>query len=162
MLQYDQVFDMMNRHAVRAVLIGGLNFFLRYEPIATRDIDLFIDDAKLNLQHCERALAELNASWGRDDADWCQVSLKPAGWLGRQAVHCLLCDAGELDLFTKVPGLGDFASVYERAEDCRTRAGTAFKSLSRHDMLACQLALPESSRRVERVAYLRSLGDSDV
>ena len=161
MLIYEDVFRVMNQRGVEFILIGGLNFFLRYQPVATRDIDLFVESTKENLSRCESALADLNSSWGLDDDDWGPVKDKPAGWLGNQSVYCLLCDAGEIDVFTTVAGIPSFLDARHRATLCKSPADNEYWSLSAEDMIACQMALPEQHRRQDRISYLENMDTPD-
>ncbi|MGB7343454.1 MAG: hypothetical protein WBD20_04535 [Pirellulaceae bacterium] len=98
---------------------------------------------------------ELNASWGENEVDWGLTRNKNSGWLGGRAVYCLLCDAGELDVFIRVAGLDSLADVRKRAVVCETTNGNHYPSLSREDMLACQMAIPEQYRRKDRIEYLQ-------
>ena len=60
----------MNRHGVRFLLIGGMNFMLRHEPVLTFDIDLWIEDTEANRRNCETAIVELETTWGPTDDTW--------------------------------------------------------------------------------------------
>jgi hypothetical protein len=108
-------------------------------------------DCLLNL-----ALREVGAQWGATDRTWAAVP-EDWQWLQGQWVFCLTTEHGALDIFRKVEGLADFEACRKRASALRTEAGTPYQSLSDEDMLACQMALDERDRRLDRVAYLEKL-----
>jgi hypothetical protein len=147
----------MNRHSVSFLLIGGLNYFLVHKPVTTQDIDLFIDDSHTNRTACEAALAELDGEWGRRDEDWGPVAEKMPGWLRGQSVFCLLTSTGPVDIFLSVPGLSDFESCAERAINFSLDSDMSIRLLSSRDMLECQLNIPETDRKTERIKHLREV-----
>jgi hypothetical protein len=57
----DQILAALNQHDVRYLLIGGMNFMIRHQPILTYDLDVWIDDSHQNRACCEAALSELGA-----------------------------------------------------------------------------------------------------
>ncbi len=158
---YQAVFRVLNENAVHYLLIGGLNYFLRHKPVSTQDIDVFVEPSRDNLSRCETALSALHAQWGRDDADWKLTSEKPGGWLSGQAVFCLLTPQAPLDIFLSVPGISSFAEADANAASIITNDGTKVRCISTEHLLACQLALPESLRRLDRVRHLLELQSNE-
>ena len=158
---YQAVFRVLNEHAVQYLLIGGLNYFLRQKPVSTQDIDVYVEHSRDNLTRCESALSALHAQWGRDDADWELTSAKPVGWLSGQSVFCLLTPQAPLDIFLSVPGLSSFAEADAKAAGFITNDGTKVRCISTEHLLACQMALPENLRRLDRVRHLLELQASD-
>lgn len=156
-VDFDQILEAFNRRQVSFLLIGGLNFYLRHHPITTVDVDLWIEDSEENRRLAELALADLNAEWGRDDADWGPVAHKHPGWLSWQAVYCLHTPVGSVDIFRNVAGLASWRQSRANALAEVTSQGTTYFGLSDADMLKCQLALDPAVRRLERVRYLESL-----
>ncbi len=144
----------MNGKQVAYLLIGGMNFLLRHEPMLTFDVDLWIEDSEMNRRRCEQALASMAAEWGATDDDWGPVARRPEGWLDRQAVFCLNSPHGAIDIFRHVSGLSDWAVCRANAVREVTAAGTAYWGLSDEDMLRCQLALDQPYRRIHRIATL--------
>lgn len=161
-MNVETVMKAFNSASVKYLLIGGVNYLLRHEPVLTFDIDLWIEDSPENRKRCEHALAALGSEWGADEKTWRPVKGMAAGWLDRQQVFCLTSPHGAIDIFRRVNGLDDWRSAWARGTDETTTAGVAFRSLSDADMLACQMALPEKDRKHERVERLRGiLGVSD-
>jgi len=155
LMNIDGILETLHRHEVAGILIGGVNFLLRHQPVLTYDVDVWIEDTPENLRRCEEALAELDAAWGRTEKDWAPVASKSAGWLSRQGVFCLTTPHGAIDIFRSVEGLAPWAECRARAVADKTSAGTPYVGLSDQDMLACQLALPETQRKQDRIRVLQ-------
>jgi len=156
-MNVDVILEAFNRRQVDAILIGGMNFLLRHQGQLTYDVDFWVNDTHENLEKVSQALADLRAEWGRDEASWKPT---PAGseWLKAQTMFCLTSREGAIDIFREVEGLeGQFEACRSRAAVLRSAGGQTYVSLSDTDMLACQMALPESSRRADRIAFLRNL-----
>jgi hypothetical protein len=152
----DRILQSFHEHKVDCILIGGMNFLLRHQPVLTFDVDFWVRDNPDNLKNVNRALQDLGASWGRSEKTWGPVP-SDAQWLTRQVVFCLTSEHGAVDIFREVEGLPDFDACWQRSSVRQTEAGTPFRSLADEDMLACQLALNEGDRRLDRVAYLQKL-----
>ena len=147
----------LNKNSVRFILIGGMNYFLRYRPVTTQDIDIWIEPTVENTARCESALNEIDAEWGKGDEDLGPTRLKPVGWLRSQAVYCLLTKCGFVDIFRSVVGLANFEDSWDRAEIATMADGIVFHSLCARVMIDCQLALPETSRKQDRINHLKGL-----
>ncbi len=150
----------IHRYKVDAILIGGMNFLLRHRPVLTFDIDLWVRDDDANLFLVTQALRELDAEWGKTESSWGPVPDAPA-WLRGQSIFCLTTPFGAVDIFREVRGLeGQFDACRARALSSLTPNGTPYLGLSDQDMLTCQLVLPESERRLDRVAFLKNYLES--
>jgi hypothetical protein len=166
-MNVDHILTTVNDCQVAYLLIGGMNFLLRHEPVLTFDGDLWIDDQPGNRRHCERALGVLEAEWGESDSDWGRVAERDAGWLDRQPVYCLNSPSGAIDIFRAVTGLPNWAACRAHASLDTTAGGVAYWGLSDRDMLQCQLALETHCRKHHRIASLerilreRNLGHHD-
>jgi hypothetical protein len=156
-MNIDRILETMNRFGAAYILIGGVNYLLRHDPVSTFDIDLWVRDMPENLARCEAALADIEAQWGPSEDDWQPVAQLGPGWLARQTVYCLTSPHGPVDIFRHVKGLADWDQSRARAEERKTVAGVAYVGLCDEDMLQCQMALPEHQRRADRV---RALQDS--
>ena len=152
----DLILQVFNWHQVRYILFGGMNFLLRHAPILTYDVDFWIEDTPENRQRCEQALAELDAEWGGGDDNWTLTSRLPAGWLEGQAVFCLICPAGAIDIFRYVRGLDDWQSSFQGCVKELTKSGVPYHGMSDVDMLRCQYALDEPFRKKDRVTILEA------
>jgi len=158
----DYILHTLNEHEVAYVLIGGVNFMLRHEPVLTFDVDAWIEDTASNRERCETALAVLDASWGATDEQWKPVREHPSGWLESQAMFCLLTPHGPVDVFRFVAGLDDWQAARRTAVAEATASGVRYNGLSDEDMLRCQLALDETQQKPSRVAHLeRALANKE-
>lgn len=155
------LFDALNRRGVEYILIGGMNFTLRHEPVLTFDVDIWIRDTTENLNRCEGALADIDASWGPDEQDWLPVKQRSPGWLSRQSVFAMTSRCGPVDVFRSVAGLTDWLACKQRAQLRQTAEGVSYLGLSDEDMLACQYALGESQRKLDRINYLERLHSNE-
>ncbi len=156
-MDVDTILRGMNDRGVQSLLIGGMNFLLRHEPVLTFDVDLWIEDSIENRIRTEQALADLHAEWGADDSDWRPAAARAQGWLDAQTIFCLTSPAGAIDIFRAVAGLGTWQESRQRGLSCKTAAGTAYVALSDEDMLRSQMALPADEQKIERVRFLRRL-----
>ena len=43
-MNVEHILRVMQRHQVAFILIGGMNFLLRHQPVVTFDVDFWIDD----------------------------------------------------------------------------------------------------------------------
>jgi hypothetical protein len=152
----DEILATFARQEVDAILIGGMNFLLRHQPVLTFDIDFWVRDTDENLVKANRALHDLEAEWGRSEATWGPVPVDPT-WLRNQSVFCVTTKYGAVDIFRDVRGLdGSYEACRARAILAQTVSGISYLSLSDQDMLACQMALPENERRLDRVNFLQN------
>lgn len=152
----ERIIQAFYKQKADCILIGGMNFLLRHQPVLTFDVDFWVQDSADNLERVNQALRALGASWGRSEKTWGPVPSN-AQWLTEQGVFCLTSEHGAVDIFRQVEGLPDFDACWMRSSVRQTEAGTPFRSLADEDMLACQLALNEADRRLDRVAYLQKL-----
>jgi hypothetical protein len=156
-MNIDAILESFARNKVDAILIGGMNFLLQHQPVLTFDVDFWVRDTDENLSRVSEALHELGAEWGRDDKSWRPVP-SATGWLRTQSMFCMTSPHGAIDIFREVAGLeGQYDDCRTRGADCLTSTGIPYVSLSNQDMLACQLALPEAERRLDRIAFLENL-----
>jgi hypothetical protein len=153
----DGILGAFHRRGVEAILIGGMNFMLRHQPVLTFDVDLWVADSDENLARVADALRDIGARWGPDETSWSDVP-QDFAWLRRQALFCLTSPLGAIDIFREVAGLeGQWAACRARCTELTTATGIPYASLSDRDMLACQLALPEAERKLDRVRFLQNL-----
>ncbi len=153
----DAILATLNKHQVDYILIGGMNYLIRHKPVLTFDMDVWVRNTAANLVLLNRALRDLKAQWGPDDEQWGPVRDDPQ-WLASQSVFCLTTEHGPLDIFREVRGLeAQYDRCRQDAAAAKTANGTSFLSLSDRDMLACQLALPEGERKLDRTIHLQAI-----
>ncbi len=101
-----QILRALQAQDVEFMVIGGMHFLFRHEPILTYDLDIWIRDTAENRSRCHAALVELDASWGETEASWRPIAERSDDWLARQSVFSVLTEYGPLDIFRSVAGLG--------------------------------------------------------
>jgi hypothetical protein len=60
---FEDFLDLLDRHRVRYLIIGGLAFIFHAKPRFTKDIDLWLDPEPENLRHANDALAEFGSPY---------------------------------------------------------------------------------------------------
>jgi len=157
-MNVDLILSTFNRSDADYILIGGMNFFIVHQPLATFDVDFWIADSAANHAAVHRALSSLEAevSFSPKGDDWSPVVNIPSPtWLTRLGVFCLNSPHGAIDVFRFVPGLeSGYEALRPRCPIRETRSGVKFRSLSDDLMIRCQLALPEPQRKLDRLRYL--------
>jgi hypothetical protein len=154
-MNVDIMLRTLNRHKVAYLLIGGVNFMMRHEPILTYDVDIWIKDSDENIQRTEKALAALKAEWGRSTDTWGPVKKRSSGWLKSQTVFCLTSPHGAIDIFRSVTGLRDWESSFKNAPREETATGIPYRGVSDQDMLRCQKSLSKNDQKIERLSVLK-------
>lgn len=160
-MNVDHILETLNKHNVEYILLGGMNFLLRHEPILTFDIDFWINDTPENLTRCEVALTELDVSWGATDQEWGKAGQLNPGWLSRQIMFCTMSPHGAIDVFRAIKGLNSWEESAGSAVKEKTAAGIEYLGLSDKDMLKCQYALEENQRKLDRIRILEEFTPGD-
>lgn len=117
------IFQTLDRHGVRYVLIGGLAAVLHGAAHVTTDVDVVPKDARENLQRLSDALRELNAR--------IRVSGEPDGVpfdhsgesLARNRIWNLQTDHGDLDITFEPSGTHGFEDLRRDAVVMHLRTG---------------------------------------
>jgi hypothetical protein len=153
MLNFREIFRRLNEENARWPLAGGMNVFLQHGHDLTQDVDIFIEATSANFAAVNRALRRMNAAWGATSDNWKPVPEDP-NWLARQSVICMTTQLGFLDIFTSLPGIDETYDQVWRRAFIGDISGVAFRGLCNADMLACQKALPENERKLDRIRLL--------
>jgi hypothetical protein len=149
------IINALNGTDVNYLVIGGMHFLFRHEPVLTYDLDVWIEDTPENRARCVAALIDLDASWGETDTTWGPVTSFTGDWLARQGVFSLLTRCGPLDLFRSVAGLPSWPESRRHSVEVRLSENVSYHGLSDNDMLACQEALDEPEQKLDRIRVLR-------
>ena len=155
-MNIDAVLNVMNGQKVAYLLIGGMNFNLRHKPIPTYDLDFWIDDTKENRLRCEKALAELNAEWGKSQEEWGPVASLEPGRLKEQEI-CVTSSYCPVNIYLTRKGVDSWDGANTRAYEGITEGGVTYQGMSDEDTLKDQYALDEKDRRIERISLLEEL-----
>jgi plasmid maintenance system antidote protein VapI len=60
---FEDILELLDKHKVRYLIIGGLAFIYHAKPRYTKDMDLWIDPAPENIKQANRALAEFGSPY---------------------------------------------------------------------------------------------------
>ena len=150
MINVDRILDTLNRSEVAYILIGGMNFLLRHQPVLTFDVDIWINDNESNRTKCAFALKQLGAEWGPSEELWQPVANFTGDWLGLQDVYSVVSDSGPIDIFRHVRGLTDWNISRQKSEKRLTAGGIEFWSLSDEDMIQETIEWAEQQLPVRR------------
>ena len=58
---FEDILDLLNKHQVRYLIIGGLAFIYHAKPRYTKDMDLWIDPVSDNVKRTNAALSEFGS-----------------------------------------------------------------------------------------------------
>ncbi len=59
---FEDMLELLDRHGVRYLIVGGLAFIYHARPRYTKDMDLWLDFTPGNVERANRALAEFGAT----------------------------------------------------------------------------------------------------
>ena len=92
-----EILEVLNKHQVEYILIGGVAATLHSCPEQTYDVDILYNGSIDNKERLLNALKAMEARW--------DLPLT-AGLLDKQPVFALNTKHGDLDIFSHVPGIG--------------------------------------------------------
>jgi len=110
-----RIFEVLARHAVNYVAIGGIAVIAHGHPRNTRDVDIVADVSRANLIKMAAALAELRAELWGVDAALLGIDITDPDTLANGANFSLVTEAGGLDFFNEVPGGAPYDELRARS-----------------------------------------------
>lgn len=151
------IFDVLRRHDVRFLVIGGVAVQAYGHTRTTMDLDVMVAVGRDNRQQLAEALTELEADLRGPNADK-GIDVTDPQMLGLGVAYQLTTKFGELDLFTGlVPGAAPFDELLERATIV-TLGGTEIAIVGLDDLIAMKRA----SGRPRDIADIDALTRPDV
>jgi hypothetical protein len=135
-----RILEVLARHQVQCVVIGGYAAFLSGVEIVTRDIDITPATDHANLRRLADALSELNAAI-RVRAGESPVAL-PADplLLARTEILNLTTDAGDLDITTRPDGTAGYDDLKQAARAQPLSGGLQIAIASLEDIIRSKTA----------------------
>jgi hypothetical protein len=133
-LEAEKLFDCLDRHGVRYVLIGGLAAVLYGSPIPTVDADICPAREPDNLRRLAAALGELDARIRTSDAAGGVPFPASAAFLANVELLNLVTRFGDLDISFAPSGTGGFPDLAPRAVEMKIR-GTAVAICALEDII---------------------------
>ena len=138
----------LNRAGVDFVVIGGVAATLHGCPEQTYDLDILYAATEENRARLLKALDAIEAQWDRPLNDTL---------LQLQEVFALNTMHGDLDIFTRVPGIEDFACAVSDADVFQLQ-DQPVKVLNLHALIAAKEAAADPNpRKQSALAYLKAL-----
>lgn len=107
----ERLLEVLTRHGVRYVLIGGFAGVIHGSPYVTTDLDVVPDDAPGNRERLSRALSELHARiWTEGEPEGVPFD-HDASTLAGSRIWNLVTDFGRLDIAFEPSGTSGYADV---------------------------------------------------
>jgi hypothetical protein len=141
-----RILEILRRHDVRYVLIGGFAGRLLGSPTVTNDLDVCYARDDRNLERLSDALRELGARLRGVDED--VPFLLDARTLRAGDAFTLVTDAGNLDVFGFPPGSGGYDALRRTAETMDID-GHPVAVAAIEDLIRMKLAAGRPKDRVE-------------
>jgi hypothetical protein len=133
------IFEVLVRHDVDFVVIGGVAVIGHGSTRTTRDVDFVAATDADNLARLEFALRELDAEvWGVD-AHLLGIDLD-ARTLGEGGNFTLVTRAGGLDFFNEVPGGAPYEQIRARSVVAEVPGGVQIRIAGTDDLIAMKRA----------------------
>ncbi len=110
-----RIFEVLARHGVDYVVIGGVAVIAHGHTRNTRDVDLMAAPDRANLERLATAFRDLGARLSGVDAHLLDIDVYDPATLASGANFTLETGAGGLDYFNEVPGAAPYRELRERA-----------------------------------------------
>ncbi|MHB8438385.1 MAG: DUF6036 family nucleotidyltransferase [Acidimicrobiales bacterium] len=153
----DAVLEVLERHRVRYVVIGGMAATLHGSPMVTFDIDVVPERSKANLERLSTALGELDARIRVEGIDGGLEFTHDATSLTRMNVVNLVTIHGDLDLTFSPAGVSTFEEWDEHATDVEA-LGVHFRLADLDQVIASKEAADRPKDRAA-LPILRALAE---
>lgn len=121
-LDVARLVEVLGRHEVDFVVIGGIAVLAHGHPRATFDLDITADLARANVERLAVALEELGARVRGVDAGLLEVDPTDPAQLAGGANWTLVTDAGWVDVMSEVPGARSYEQLRGAAVPVRDGA----------------------------------------
>jgi hypothetical protein len=149
------IFEVLVRHGVDFVVIGGIAVIGHGSTRITQDVDFVAATDPENLRRVEAALAELEARLWRVDAHLLGVDLD-ARTLAEGGNFTLVTRAGGLDFFNEVPGGAPYEQLRARSVVADLGGGLQIRIAGVDDLIAMKRAAgrPQDVRDIATLTHI--------
>lgn len=154
------ILEVLVRHDVRFVLIGGVAANIHGYPLPTEDVDITPETSKPNYRRLAAALREMNARIRvAGEPDGVPFTIDAAG-LAANVAWTLTTDRGDIDLVTTPDGTSGYGDLRRDAIDVELGASLTVAVASLPDIIRSkeaagrlkdQAALPALRATLERL-----------
>jgi len=138
-LDLERLFEVLHRHKVIYVLIGGLAAVYHGSPFPTEDADITPEDTHANLTRLAAALRELNAKIRTEAVPEGLPFACDADGLAAARTWNLVTDAGDLDIAFQPSGTRGYRDLHRDATSAEIYA-TTVEIASLHDVIRSKQA----------------------
>ena len=127
------VLEVLSKHGVDFIVVGGVCAVLLGAPVATFDIDIVHSRTEDNLRRLKKALGELGAHY----RDHLPREIEPSQEaLSRTGHHLLATKHGPLDVLGAIGIDDDYAELNSHTEDVEIAEGVVVKILDLPTLIA--------------------------
>jgi predicted nucleotidyltransferase len=149
------IFEVLVRHGVDFVVIGGVAVIGHGSTRVTQDVDFVAATDPGNLARLEAALAELDAQLWGVDAHLLGIDLD-ARTLAEGGTFTLVTRAGGLDFFNEVPGGAPYEQIRARSVPAEVADGVEIRIAGIDDLLAMKRAAgrPQDVRDIATLTHI--------
>lgn len=116
-LQAGPLLEVLIRHGVRFVLIGGFAAIAHGSPFPTEDIDITPEQSAANMQHLSDALRELDARVRTDSVEFGLPFSHDGASRAEAGVWNLVTKYGDLDISMIPTGTAGYSDLTKEATD---------------------------------------------
>lgn len=149
----EKILELLVKHRVRFVLVGGVAATLHGSPVLTADVDVAYERTMSNLRRLASALDEVHARLRGIDEDL--PFRADARTLEAGSNFTFVTDIGNVDCLGWVDGIASFSQLSDRAESMRLGRHTVLVA-SLDDLIAMKRTAGRGKDR-EAIAYLEGL-----
>jgi len=133
-MELTRLFKVLAEHGVESVLVGAMAAQVQRAPTQTQDVDICYSPTRENKARIVAALIPYNPRLRKADLGSAEnASLPPLVWDSRTLVDIpnitLRTSLGNVDLLTRVDGIGDYADVMANATSIEVAPGLSIACL---------------------------------
>lgn len=154
-LDVDRIIEVLNRHGVDFVVIGGIAVLAHGNPRATFDLDFVASLARDNRRRLAAALEELDAQLAGVDAHLLDVDPTNPDDLGNGANWTMHTDAGRIDFLSDVPGGRPYDEIRLRSVQIDNLEGPSFRVVGLDDLIRMKREANRPKDRADIAAITR-------
>ncbi len=162
-LRADEILEVLIRHDVDFVLIGGLALGAHGFVRGTKDVDIVPDPQRANLARLAAALKTINAHVDLKDLDASELGIEPdADGLAQGGNWVLRTDLGLLDILQEVAGVAGYRQLRPAAVAMRVPGVSGPVLAAGYDhVIAMKIAAGRGQDLIDIDALQRARGEVD-
>lgn len=151
-----ELLEVLTRHGVRFVVIGGIAALAQGSPLPTEDVDITPERSDENLSRLAAALLELEARLRTESGDTVALPADPR-LLAQAETWTLTTRYGDLDLVLSPPGTSGYDDLRRDAIEVDLGRGVRVRVASLADVIRSKEASSRSKDRAQLPALRQTL-----